>query len=193
MPLRRLEAEAIRDALLSVSGRLDNTPFGPADPVTVRFDGLVTSTGQSAQTWRRSIYVLQRRTQPLTILENFDLPTMNPNCTHRMESTVVPQALHLLNNQRIHTLAAGFAERVIHEAGPDLAQQVDRVYQLAFSRPATRPEEVRAIGLLETLAAKWKQVHANGDGVDGTADAARLALGNLCHAIMNSAEFIYVD
>ena len=110
-----------------------------------------------------------------------------------MESTVVPQALHLLNNQRIHTLAAGFAERVIHEAGPDLAQQVNRVYQLAFSRPATRPEEVRAIGLLKTLAAKWKQVHANGDGVDRTADAALLALGNLCHAIMNSAEFIYVD
>ena len=193
MPLRRLEAEAIRDALLSVSGRLDNTPFGPADPVTVRSDGLVTSAGHSAQTWRRSIYVLQRRTQPLTILENFDLPTMNPNCTHRMESTVVPQALHLLNNQRIHTLASGFAERVIQEAGLDLARQVNRVYQLAFSRPATGPETVRAIGLLETLAAKWKQEHPGGDGGNRTADAARLALGNLCHAVMNSAEFLYVD
>ena len=193
MPLRRLEAEAIRDALLFVSGRLDHTPFGPADPVNARTDGLVTSMGRSNQTWRRSIYALQRRTQPLTILENFDLPTMNPNCTHRMESTVVPQALHLLNNQRIHTLAAGFADRVIQESGLAPVRQVRRVYQLAFSRPPTPQETMRAVALLEALAAHWIREHSDRDIPDRSAQANRLALGNLCHAIMNSAEFLYVD
>ena len=193
MPLRRLEAEAIRDALLFVSGRLDHTPFGPADPVNARTDGLVTSMGRSNQTWRRSIYALQRRTQPLTILENFDLPTMNPNCTHRMESTVVPQALHLLNNQRIHTLAAGFADRVIQESGLAPVRQVRRVYQLAFSRPPTPQETMRAVALLEALAAHWIREHSERAIPDRSAQANRLALGNLCHAIMNSAEFLYVD
>ena len=193
MPLRRLEAEAIRDALLYVSGRLDSTPFGPPDPVNARPDGLVTSVGRSSQTWRRSIYVLQRRTQPLTILENFDLPTMNPNCTHRMESTVVPQALHLLNNQQIHVLAERFAQRVLREAGLDREQQVDRVYQLAFSRPATGPEAIRAVALLNDLTVKWQQDHPDDDSPATSARASRLALGNLCHAIMNSAEFVYVD
>ena len=110
-----------------------------------------------------------------------------------MESTVVPQALHLLNNQRIHTLAAAFADRVIQDSGLDPTRQVGRVYQLAFSRLPTGPETVRAVGLLETLATVWKQEHADRDIPDRTAQANRLALGNLCHAIMNSAEFLYVD
>ena len=202
MPLRRLEAEAIRDALLFVSARLDSTPFGPADPLNARFDGLVTAVGRglaasknhTSQTmWRRSIYVLQRRTQPLTILENFDLPTMNPNCTHRLESTVVTQALHLLNNQMIHTLASGFAERVMLEVGSDRARQVDRVYRLALSRPATKEETKRAVHLLDDIANKWRRQRGEAAGPKAAARAERLALGNLCHAIMNSAEFLFID
>jgi hypothetical protein len=190
MPLRRLEAEAIRDALLFVSGRLDDSPFGPADSLNAGDDGLVTSASRAGKTWRRSIYVLQRRTQPLTILENFDLPTMNPNCTQRMESTVVPQALHLLNNQMIHGLALAFAERVVDEVGLDRAQQVDRVYRLAFSRPPTEEETARAVRLLDDLVRRWREHDAD---QKTSTDADRLALGNLCHAIMNSAEFLYVD
>ena len=118
---------------------------------------------------------------------------MNPNCTHRMESTVVPQALHLLNNQRIHTLAAGFADRVIQESGLAPVRQVRRVYQLAFSRPPTPQETMRAVALLEALAAHWIREHSERAIPDRSAQANRLALGNLCHAIMNSAEFLYVD
>tara|TARA_B100001750_G_C15303012_1_gene493255 strand:- start:376 stop:708 length:333 start_codon:yes stop_codon:yes gene_type:complete len=110
-----------------------------------------------------------------------------------MESTVVPQALHLLNNKRIHTLAAAFADRVIEDIGPDPVHQVGRVYQLAFSRPPTRQETMRAVALLEAIAADWIREHADRDIPDRSAQANRLALGNLCHAIMNSAEFLYVD
>ena len=206
MPLRRLEAEAIRDALLFVAGRLDRTAGGPADPVLARPDGLVTSrprTGGNSvvpasagsESWRRSIYVLQRRTQPLTILENFDLPTMNPNCTNRIESTVVPQALHLLNNQLIHRLAAGFADRVLEEVGTARGPQVERVYRLAFGRRPTPAETTRAVALLQQLADQWRRQQV--DDPAGRAEVAvnvdRRALANLCHAIMNSAEFIHVD
>lgn len=155
MPLRRLEAEALRDSLLCVAGRLDRTPFGPADGLNSRADGLVTSMS-TAKGWRRSIYVLQRRSQSLTILENFDLPTMNPNCTDRTESTVAPQALHLLNNKMIHDLSMFMAERVLSEAGTEPARQVERVYQLAFSRPPTNEEKSLAVALLSDLSTKWR-------------------------------------
>ena len=98
MPLRRMEAEVLRDSLLSVAGQLNLTPFGPADSVSVQQAGLVTSD-RSAAGWRRSIYVLQRRTKIPTLLENFDFPQMGPNCTQRGESIVAPQALHLLKQQ----------------------------------------------------------------------------------------------
>ena len=91
MPLRRMEAEVLRDTLLFVSGQLSETPYGPADPVDARSDGLVTSQ-PSTKGWRRSIYVMQRRTQIATLLESFDYPQMGPNCLQRGESLVAPQS-----------------------------------------------------------------------------------------------------
>ena len=86
MPLRRMEAEELRDSLLWVAGELDETRFGPAEPVNARGDGLVLS-GK-----RRSIYIQQLRKSPASLLESFDLPAMNPNCLQRSDSLVAPQA-----------------------------------------------------------------------------------------------------
>ena len=116
--LRRRDAESIRDSILQVAGRLDNTPFGPADPVEVRPDGLAT-VKETDRGWRRSIYVRQHRTELPTLLESFDLPQMSPNCVERSSSTVAPQALQLLNDAQVHDLAASFAKRVADEAGAD--------------------------------------------------------------------------
>jgi hypothetical protein len=143
----------------------------------------------------------------LTILENFDLPTMNPNCTNRIESTVVPQALHLLNNQMVHRLSAGFADRVFQEVGvlqevTDVQEietarlrQVEHIYRLAFGRRPTPAETTRAVGLLQQLADQWRQQQdgASAGSAEVAVDVDRRALANLCHAIMNSAEFIHVD
>lgn len=190
MPLARMEAEVLRDSILSIAGRLDLTPFGPADGVEKRGDGLVTSntrTGNDTDGWRRSIYVLQRRTQRLTILDNFDLPQMNPNCTQRNESVVAPQALHLLNNKRIHQLAGIFAARVLEEAGDDENRQIRRAYLLAVSRPPGEQELQSALAGLQGLRKKWLE-----EG-EGKAPASRRALENLCHALINSASFLYID
>lgn len=71
MPLRRMDAESLYDTLLLLAGRLDETRFGPADPVQSRADGLVIPTGTS-KGWRRMIYVQQLRKQMISHLENFD-------------------------------------------------------------------------------------------------------------------------
>src|SRR5437762_9447288 len=140
IPFTRLDAEALYDTLLLVAARLDETRLGPADPVQVRPDGLVTPVG-FARGWRRLIYVRQARKQLPTHLENFDYPQMNPNCIERRNSTVAPQALHLMNSGMVQQLAEHFAERVHREAGADPAKQVAMVYWIALSRPPTNEEK----------------------------------------------------
>ncbi len=191
MPLTRLDAEALYDTLLLVAGRLDETRFGPADPVQVRPDGLVTPTG-TARGWRRLIYVRQSRKQLATHLENFDFPQMNPNCIERRDSTVAPQALHLMNNGMVFELAEQFASRVSGEVGPDPTKRVERVYLIAFSRPPSDEEQRVGVDALNELAANWAKQQATAGQADP--DAIRLkALTAFCHAIMNSASFLYVD
>jgi hypothetical protein len=191
MPLVRLDAEALYDTLLLVAGRLDERRFGPADAVEARPDGLVTPAG-SARGWRRLIYVRQSRKQLPTHLENFDYPQMNPNCIERRDSTVAPQALHLMNNALVHHLAERFALRVYREAGRDPAKQIERVYWIALSRPPRDAERHVGLDALEMLAAQWTKHRAAGAHPDRDA-ASRKALTTFCHAIVNSASFLYVD
>jgi mono/diheme cytochrome c family protein len=191
MPLVRLDAEALYDALLRVSGRLDETAFGPPDAVAARADGLVTPAA-TARGWRRLIYVRQARKQLPTHLETFDYPQMNPNCLERRDSTVAPQALHLMNNGMVHELAGHFAARVLREAGEDPLKQIERVCWIAFGRPPGQEE--RAVGreALRRLTEKWGK-HLAASSKAG-ADAVRLkALTAYCHAIVSSAGFLYVD
>lgn len=189
MPLKRMEAEVLRDTLVSISGRLNNTRFGPADPVDVRGDGLIISKG-SASGWRRSIYILQRRTQIPSLLENFDFPQMGPNCLQRGSSIVAPQALHLMNNKVIYELAMHFAARVQKEFGNDRANQVEGVFRLALSRSPSDEERSVGVETLARLAEKWSLAHT---AEEDEPNASQMALLNYCHAVMNSAAFLYID
>lgn len=178
MPLRRMEAEVLNDTLLLVSGRLDETRYGVPEPVLVRDDGLVIPI-ETEKGWRRSIYVSQRRTEIPTILDNFDLPPMSPNCVDRQESTVSLQALYLMNNGMVRRLAGAMAGRVRREAGDDPQKQVETLFWLALSRPPTAEEDKAS---LETLA-KVKPALKDDEQ----------ALAELCHSVFNSAAFIYID
>jgi hypothetical protein len=190
MPLRRVEAEILRDSLLFVAGQLDETQFGPPVDVDVQGDGLVTAKSTS-RGGRRSVYVLHRRTKLPTILESFDSPQMGPNCLERDESIVAPQALHLLNNATVHQLAGHFADRILAEAGADPLQQITRVHQRAFGSAPADDELHIARETLSQLTREWRMVLAQQP--DAEVLAARRALQNYCHAIMNSAAFVYVD
>ncbi|MBT4867169.1 MAG: DUF1553 domain-containing protein [Planctomycetaceae bacterium] len=190
MPLRRMEAEVVRDSVLLVAGRLDETRFGQPDPVSVRPDGLVTST-ESKQGWRRSIYVQHRRKEMPTILENFDLPQMIPNCVERPSATVASQALHLSNDSMILKLSGQFAERVQTEAGTEPYRQIEHAYQIALSRPPTDEEKQVSLETLAALTKRWKA--ELGGEADKDNEAEKRALVNLCHTLINSAAFLYVD
>lgn len=184
MTLRRMNAEALRDSLLFVSGRLDGTRGGPPDPISVNRDGLVSVNATSEGRWRRSIYLQYRRTEIPTLMETFDYPEMGPNCVTRSVSTVSPQSLMLMNNKHVHELAVSFAARVatlLKDRGDDtIGAQVETVYQLALSRPPSDVERQLGIETLDELRIVW----------EGKPQAA---LETYCHTILNSAAFLYVD
>ncbi len=182
MPLTRVDAEALRDSILFIAGRLNESRYGPPELLFVRHDGMVMTPDPSARQ-RRSIYLQQRRATVHTMLDLFDYPQMGPNCSQRANTTVAPQALFLLNNTLIRTLAESLAERVSKEAGNDLAGQIDRLYWLALGRPPTGEEKGILLGELgKAYEAASRRPHQR-----------KRLLVRLCHAIINSSAFIYVD
>ena len=180
MPLRRMDAEALRDSLLFVSGKLDETPGGVPDGVTVNREGLVEANPTENGGWRRSVYLQYRRTEIPTMMDTFDYPEMGPNCVSRSVSIVSPQSLMLMNNDRVRGLAAALANRVEEESPGDLGEKVDAVYSLALSRPPTGEERRLGIETLKKLQDAWP-------------DQPKGPLEAFCHTILNSAAFIYLD
>ncbi len=191
MRLTRLDAEAVRDAMLAVSGQLDETRYGPADPVTVRDDGLVTVQARPGGGWRRSIYAKQRRKEVPTFLETFDLPQMSPNCLGRPESIVAPQALHLLNNAEVRDLATALASRVLSDAGTDPVARISRVYALAYGRQPSGEELSLSQESIAALTAAWAAEATTASGPTPT--PAERAWADYCHTLLNTAGFLYVD
>ena len=143
--VRRLEAEAIRDALLSVTGRLDPIPGGPAT------DALATS--------RRSLYVQTARWDRGSFAILFDAANPDASDEKRNVSTVAPQALFLMNNPFVLDRARELAERLLRDvpaSSPNAdATRLDRAYQLLFNRPPQAEEVAIA-----------KELLANGDWAD---------------------------
>ena len=99
MPLRRMDAEQLYDSILEVSGRLDNSQFGPPVAVDTRAGGEIVAKGKKEMGWRRAIYTLQRRTTPMTMLEVF---RSSRRCrriaSSGHHSTVPTQALQMMNS-----------------------------------------------------------------------------------------------
>ena len=191
--MRRLDADAIRDAVLKVAGRLDTTPFGPADEAEVQPGGEVVSKCSQAGC-RRSIYTLQRRTTPNTLLEVFDAPQMTPNCLKRGHSTVSSQALQLWNSGEVRKNAQYFAGRVMDAVGTDVEKQIDRIYLTALSRRPSEEEREMRVEQVREFTRHWlehleKEIPAE----PKQAKSQWLALATICHSILNSAEFIYID
>ena len=192
-PLRRLDADALRDSILKVSGRLDPARYGPADELEIKPDGEVIAK-ESPEGYRRSIYVRQRRSQPLSLLESFDAPLLVPNCLKRPHSTVSSQALQLENSELVRLSARHMAGRVIDAVGEDPSRQIERVYLLALTRPPSGEESAKAEEVLRQLTREWKrhlEVEVPAEPVASKAEW--LALASLCHTFLNSAEFLYVN
>ena len=142
---RRLDAEEIRDAALSVAGRLNDKQGGPSIivPVDSELVNLLYKPSQWAVTPdpeehnRRSVYLIAKRNLRLPFMEAFDAPDMNISCARRESSTHAPQALELMNGDLANRLAVDFAKRLETEAGPSRLKQVNMAYKLAAGRAPT--------------------------------------------------------
>jgi hypothetical protein len=180
---RRLDAEALRDAMLSVSGSINLKMGGPGvfPPLP---PGLVTrggweKAGQASESNRRSVYVFVRRNLRYPLFETFDMPNTNEPCARRSETATPTQALAMLNDELVHEWSRVFANRVRNDAGLSREVQVQRAYLLAYSRRPTEEELAGAFRFLD------RQVPLAGKD-DG-------ALVDLCHALLMSNEFMHID
>ncbi len=195
MPRRRLEAEPLRDAFLSVAGNLNSAMGGPGVKPRIRPDLLVASQRnkwpvvktEGPEHWRRSVYVYVKRQLQLPLLELFDAPATTHSCARREQSLVPTQALVMMNDEFLHEQAARLAVRVQREAGEETAEQVRRALWIALSRP---PGEQRVSQGVAFLASQAERLRAEGY-CDRDANGA--ALTDLCHLLMNLSEFVYVD
>lgn len=165
MNRRRLEAEAIRDSLLSVSGRLDGTQGGPP------FTDLAVP--------RRTLYLMSARTGANTsdFGRLFDRADPNLIVGQRGQSVVAPQALFFLNDPFVSGAAKGLAARILREAPANTEARICHLYTLALGRPPTKAET--DLGVQELAPA----IGANGPDV----------LERYCLLVLCTNEFLYID
>jgi hypothetical protein len=130
----------------------------------------------------------------VTLLEAFDFPQMAPNCTMRNVSNVATQALQLMNSERTWDLARYLAGRIVDDVGEDRNRQVDAVFERALTRSPTAAEMQDSLATLATLEEHWLlRVREDRRETPSRSTASWLALANLCHTVLNSAEFIFID
>lgn len=181
--LRRIDAEALRDSMLSVAGLLDASLYGSSIPVARRPDGEVTVADRQNDR-RRSIYVQVLRGNPLTMLHVYDQPVMETNCTRRSRSTVSTQALTLLNSDAAVAYAQAFAARAWQQA-PE--SPIAFAVLAAWSRAATTDEQAV---LADFYAAQQARYSARGEQPEA---ARRNALADVCHMLLAANEFVYIE
>jgi len=210
MNVRRLDAEVVRDCVLTASGSLFDRMSGR--PVPVREDavgqivvGVDTKVGANepgaeipigTEESRRSVYIEVRRSRPLALLRTFDLPVMETNCDRRVASTSAPQALMLMNSEFALSQANRFAQRLHRDPGTNSRLQVAKAFEIAFGRPATKREIDESVAFLERQTEELKaRPAAAGTPKHHPAPAqpALQPLTDFCQALISSNEFLYSD
>jgi hypothetical protein len=203
--IHRLEAESLRDAELAVSGKLlpqaEGLPVWPEVPVEALLGNPVIFESAADMENRlewwytdppersdvRTVFIVQKRSVLLPMLQVFDLPDPIISCGRRHQSTVAPQALALLNSSFSARMARAFAARVAREAGAEPASQINRAFWLALARPPDREEQEKLLAMLERHRRLHQQKPTTG------ASAEQAALVDLCRVLLNLNEFMYID
>jgi Protein of unknown function (DUF1553) len=181
-PVLRLDAEAVRDAMLAVSGALDCRMAGPYVPVQIEADGEVIVPENTPGAKRRSVYLQQRRTQVLSVLDVFDSPSIVTNCTRRDCTTMPLQSLALLNSGFLRARAQAMA-RVLGQQGGDTDQKVRAAFERATGRAPAPEERVASVRFLREQPARYP---------DRT-DSMEQAWVDFCQMLLASNAFLYVE
>jgi hypothetical protein len=205
MGRRRLEGEALRDTLLAIAGTINVADAGgpsvyPELPNEMK--GVAKSwpvSKEAPERNRRSVYVCVKRNLRYPLFTTFDAPDSNETCARRYATTTAPQSLLLLNDKLVIDTGRAFAVRVLREAGPDSTALIDHAFRLAVGRvpSADERQHLRAFLDRQTALCRDRLAQPNPPAVPpappGTDPALALATADLCHALFNLNEFLYVD
>ena len=204
-PRKRLEAEEIRDSLLVAAGKLEDKVGGPSV-----FPPIPANLGATPAQWkvskdkkdqnRRSLYIFTRRSLPYPMLATFDMATAQEAHSKRDVTTTPLQSLALFNSDVVFGWSQALAGRVINEAGSDETAQLDRLYEILFSRKATDSEKETLKKFLDSHEKVVREKTAEGKFAisiptglkENKLDPIRAAaFVDLVHTVANSNEFIY--
>jgi mono/diheme cytochrome c family protein len=215
MNRQRLDAEAIRDAVLAVNGSLNEQLGGPSIKVPLEpevYDTIFTEYEPDnlwpvhpdpRQHTRRSLYLIRKRNVRLPLLVAFDAPDLMAVCGARQVSVHALQSLTLMNSEFMLQQSRALAERLLKEAGGDERAMISRLYDLTLARKP-RPDELRLTqNFLKAQAAVIRGRIARGEtvskpqhlpkGPNGMDEATAAAWVDLCLATMNLNEFVYLN
>ena len=207
--MQRLDAETLRDSMLATAGLLNPSPFGPPSSIARDpFGRIVTGKemlnanrdvtkvdANGPDDFRRSIYVQVRRKTPLTVLETFDEPTMQPNCELRARTTVAPQSLMMMNDTFVLDAARNLATRLRDELPDDARAQIVRAWTILFSRTPQEADLHRALAYIaEQTEAARNYHHGIQHAKNAPAPDPQLdALASYCQVLFSSNRFLYVE
>ena len=181
-PLRRLDAEAIRDAMLFTSGRLGTKAGGPYVPTPRDGTGEVNPDKSHPDAHARTVFLQSRRTQVPTLLGTFDAPSIVFNCTRRAGTTMPLQSLALLNSGFAVARGEDLASRVLREGSTESAR-IERAFRLVCGRPPTPIERASSVDFLSRQRVEYV--------TDPTPD--RRAWNDFCQTLYALNAFLYVE
>ncbi len=211
MNRRRLEAEALWDAVHATAGTINLKMGGPPVVPPLTEDEVAALrrlwkwpvSGDPAEHTRRGLYIIVRRGFTFPMFQVFDAADNSVSCPQRDVTTVAPQALWNLNSESVNQQARHLASRVVSEAGSDWSSRIDRLWQIVLARPPDETEKREARRyLVDSIAA------SEGETDDSAADPKReenppelqalpqseaAAVVKLCLAVYNLSEFLFVD
>jgi hypothetical protein len=184
--------------MLAVSGTLNTASYGPGvkPPIAPEAmlarnlkDGYPDKIEDSPEIRRRSIYLFHKRVVPYPLLQAFDKPDAQQTCSRRDHTTVAPQALALLNDPFVRTVASEFADRLIQQHPDDVQAQLRSAYRLALSREADDDELAVATAFITEQASQRKSRDPELDA----SSLHRQAMTDFSQAMFGLNEFLYVD
>ncbi len=182
---RRLEGESIRDSMLATSGMLNTKMGGPGvfpplpDGVLPKGYQLWKATPDSDDNLRRSVYIFVRRNLRYPMFQSFDMPDTHESCARRQATVTPDQALELMNGKLVHEWARAFARRVDNDRGIDTKTKAERALRMAYTR-SPKPEEIASAA---AFLVKQEKIAGSPEG----------ALEDLCHTLLSSNEFLYIN
>ncbi len=182
-PVRRLDAESIRDGMLFVSGSLERRLGGPYVATQRSSAAEVVVNDDHPGAHRRSVYLQQRRTQTLSMLNLFDAPAVTFNCVQRPTTTMPLQSLSQLNSEFALARASDLARRLEREAPPNPRLRARLAFELATGHAPSDVELRSSLAFIEEQSRAYEPAE----------NASRRAWTDFCQMLLSSNGFLYVE